>query len=612
VKKTISAAILVLISANAIIAQDWIPELNAFFLPEEIFAFYLLPDDSAFVNDGFNLDQIDDSQWISGAEILGPEVDQSKYFLKKLSISDLEFKNEATSNSQNFAHVVIEFYETDIRILGDNFQTIGDLVGSKTFEFNSYNLGKIEDLENVMFLIQSNPFAGEEIYLQVSNNAIANTKPFALYHIQKELFAIFSSSVALILSLAMLLLFFIRIRNKDLFLLWFGLFALQYAVFILFNTNTINILFAIPSVVDFYLPLIAQDSMPIFIALFHQSYLKDEWHRLIKFLIGSQILVLVLRLIVMVSGQFLDWADQLALFSPIVIYFLLLFHLIVKQRKNEAAPFFFISFSILGISYGFQLAGELFDLFGTLPIELGPFLFFTVLGSLPIYSYFRQERFIIKQNETFSLFVPQEFLNHLGRDKITELKLGDQIEQTISILFVDIRSFTTISESLTPELTFSFLNLFIENMGPIVRNHNGFVDKYIGDEIMALFTNHPKEAVIAAVAMLEQLESLNILYQKKNLPEIKIGIGIHTGKAMLGIIGENRRYQGTVISDAVNIASRLQNVTKKVSYPLVISEETAELIKPEIGVKQIGRVVLRGKTVATRIYTIAGLSKVAF
>jgi class 3 adenylate cyclase len=202
-------------------------------------------------------------------------------------------------------------------------------------------------------------------------------------------------------------------------------------------------------------------------------------------------------------------------------------------------------------------------------------------------------------------FVPGEFLAYLHRESIVEVELGDCIEQTISILFSDIRSFTTISEHMKPEENFAFLNSYLGYMGPLIRNHRGFIDKYIGDAIMALFGQEADDAVQAGLAMLQELHAYNTTDKPVRVP-ITMGIGIHRGPMMLGTIGETHRLETTVISDAVNLASRLEGMTKIYGVSLLISEQLLEsLHQPSrYATRIIDRVQAKGKHEPTTIYEV--------
>ncbi|MCG8571737.1 MAG: adenylate/guanylate cyclase domain-containing protein [Spirochaetes bacterium] len=175
-------------------------------------------------------------------------------------------------------------------------------------------------------------------------------------------------------------------------------------------------------------------------------------------------------------------------------------------------------------------------------------------------------------NKAYSRFVPKEFLQFLGKRNINEIKLGDQIEKRMTILFSDIRSFATLSENMTPQDNFNFLNTYLKRMGPIIRNGNGFIDKYIGDAIMAIFPENPENAIKVAINMQKEIERYN--KEEDALDPLSIGIGIHTGNLMLGTIGEEERMETTVISDSVNLASRIEALTKMYGASILISESS--------------------------------------
>ncbi len=181
---------------------------------------------------------------------------------------------------------------------------------------------------------------------------------------------------------------------------------------------------------------------------------------------------------------------------------------------------------------------------------------------------------ISRMNQAYSRFIPQQFLDFLGKESFVDIKLGDQVQQEMTILFTDIRCFTDISESMTPKENFDFLNHYLGYMEPVIRNNNGFIDKYMGDSIMALFPDNPGDAINASIEMRIKLVQFNQVMGQFGKPEIDSGIGIHIGKLMLGVVGGEGRMDGTVISDAVNLASRLENLTKIYGCAIIISEDT--------------------------------------
>ncbi|RHX95596.1 adenylate cyclase [Leptospira yasudae] len=209
-------------------------------------------------------------------------------------------------------------------------------------------------------------------------------------------------------------------------------------------------------------------------------------------------------------------------------------------------------------------------------------------------------------NRSYSRFVPLEFLNFLGKKNITEIELGDQTQREMTILFSDIRSFTELSEKMTPKDNFDFLNSYMGRMGPIIRKHGGFVDKYLGDGIMALFPDSPDNALEAALEMKLELDRHNQSRLERNYEPIRIGIGIHTGVLMLGTIGEVERMDGTVISDAVNLASRIEGLTKKYGVDILLSDDSFRKIRNRVkyAFKELGKVSVKGKENLVGVYQV--------
>ena len=213
---------------------------------------------------------------------------------------------------------------------------------------------------------------------------------------------------------------------------------------------------------------------------------------------------------------------------------------------------------------------------------------------------------ILRINEAFRRFVPADFLQFLRREDVTEVCLGDQVLQDLTILFSDIRSFTTISEGVTPQENFEFINAYLRRMGPEIRGQHGFIDKYIGDAIMALFPRTPEDAVLAAISMQRTLRNYNEERVDRGYLPIRIGVGIHSGQMMLGIVGEEMRMDGTVISDAVNVASRLETLTKTFRCRILISADVRAALSPELNddVRYVGRLQVRGKSNYTEAYEV--------
>lgn len=215
-----------------------------------------------------------------------------------------------------------------------------------------------------------------------------------------------------------------------------------------------------------------------------------------------------------------------------------------------------------------------------------------------------------EMSRAFQLFVPQKFLELAGETNFTRLTLGKSTTREITILFSDIRSFTSLSETMTPEENFRFLNSYLSRMGPIIRKHGGFIDKFIGDAIMALFseTAGPANAAGAALEMRAALKEYNAHRQAQGYQPIDIGTGIHTGMVRLGTIGENERWEGTVIGDTVNLASRIEALSSAFSVPIVMSEAVMKSLSAALACRELDTIRVKGKKQSVTVYELLELT----
>jgi len=213
---------------------------------------------------------------------------------------------------------------------------------------------------------------------------------------------------------------------------------------------------------------------------------------------------------------------------------------------------------------------------------------------------------LFQLNKAYERFVPNQFLQFLDKSSIIDVQLGDQVQLEMSVLFSDIRDFTTLSESMTPEDNFRFINSYLSRMEPVINENHGFIDKYIGDAIMALFSGEADHAVKAGIAMLHCLVEYNQNRANFGCAPIQIGIGINTGTLMLGTVGGQNRMEGTVISDAVNLASRVESLTKNYGVSLLITQETYSRLKnpSEYAIRTLDTVKVKGKSELVTVYEV--------
>ncbi len=203
-----------------------------------------------------------------------------------------------------------------------------------------------------------------------------------------------------------------------------------------------------------------------------------------------------------------------------------------------------------------------------------------------------------------SKFVPTEFLRSIGRDAITEIVLGDYNQKEITVLFTDVRDYTTLAESMTPQQNFKFVNAYVGRMGPLIHKNKGFVNQYLGDGIMALFPQSASSALQAAIDMQKTISEYNERRVLEGYRKIAVGMGLHTGELVMGIIGDEKRNDTAIISDTVNTASRMEGVTKYYGATIVLSENSMNTIenKEDFNFRFLGKVMVKGKKQPIGIY----------
>lgn len=226
-----------------------------------------------------------------------------------------------------------------------------------------------------------------------------------------------------------------------------------------------------------------------------------------------------------------------------------------------------------------------------------------------------REDAMLRIHEVTKKFVPNEFIRSLGKEQITDIRLGDQVEKIVTVLFTDIRDFTMLSEKMTPEENFRFVSSFNARLGPIIRSKNGFINQYLGDSIMAIFPDDPADAIQAAILMQQAVFELNAERSLAGHPEISAGIGMHTGPLIMGITGDDQRMDAATISDTVNTAARIESLTKHYKSSLLMSSQTIAHIRAphSFNLRSLGNVRLKGKHQLLKIIEcIDGLSKPEF
>ena len=250
--------------------------------------------------------------------------------------------------------------------------------------------------------------------------------------------------------------------------------------------------------------------------------------------------------------------------------------------------------------------------YGNLVIPLGSSLLMVLaLFALNMsYGYFVESRAKRQFTELFGQYVPPELVEEMSRNPESYSMAGRKAELTV--LFSDVRGFTTISEGLSPENLVRLMNIYLTAMTELLRKNRGTVDKYIGDAVMAFWgapvadAEHARHAVITAMEMQAALPAVNRSLAQHGWPELHIGVGVNTGEMTVGDMGSSVRQAYTVMGDAVNLGSRLEGITKQYGVDILVGESTRKAIK-DIVFREVDRVQVKGKEEPVAIYEPLGL-----
>jgi adenylate cyclase len=405
------------------------------------------------------------------------------------------------------------------------------------------------------------------------------------------------------------------LRPKDTSTLFFGIFCLLVGSRMLFiNENFSAELFpwlswAIAKKTEYVITFLLT---PFFFFFLNKLYPKEFPIWPARILAGFNGL-LVLFAILAPAPLFTLTPTIFNLASMGVFAFTLFCMVLTIVRKREYALPIFIGTLILVLSTVNDMLNDSEIIRTGFFAPLGLFIF------IFIQSYILSKRFSNAYQlaevyaKTFQMFVPRQFLDRIAKQGIGSIKLGNAEQDDVTILFSDIRSFTAISETLTPDGVLSFLNGFLSRMEPPIREQGGFVDKYLGDAIMALFdSSHSAKgvssAIHAALGMQAALQKYNKERKATGLPEIVCGIGLHSGSVIIGTIGGAERMDSTAIGDAVNLASRIEGLTKLYKIEILASDETvgAPGAREQFLIRFVDRVRVVGKSVPVGIWEVVG------
>ncbi|MEM1162578.1 MAG: AAA family ATPase, partial [Pseudomonadota bacterium] len=212
----------------------------------------------------------------------------------------------------------------------------------------------------------------------------------------------------------------------------------------------------------------------------------------------------------------------------------------------------------------------------------------------------------VNLTESANRFVPSRLANVLGRESLADVQLGDHAERDMALAVTDIRGFTSIAENLSPQEVFEFVNAYVQATDPALRENNGIVVKYMGDSQMAVFPDKAEDAMAAAIAVCRRLDEFNAGQRGADRPPISIGIGLHVGYTMLGIVGEAQRCQLDILSDSVNLVARIEKLTRTFGSNTLLSDAVLARLRADhdFETRYLGRAQIKGRRDAVGLHEL--------
>lgn len=431
---------------------------------------------------------------------------------------------------------------------------------------------------------------------------------------------IFLTSILFIMGIYHIILF--TLRRKDYSPLFFGGFCLAIGIRVLLTSERIlhnefpnlgwNFLFGLE-----YFSFVI--SVPFFYNFAYSLYKEDFSYKIgIVTNIASFIFIVVILFSHPIVYSSLGDYFRIYILLVIIYSIYVMFKCLLKKREDAFIFFSGVSIIIFSAIHDILVAlGIIHHLYITV---YGLFLFLLFQSTLIAVrfsrAFTRVEELYSKSEEltselietsfAISRFVPSEFMNFLQKDNIKNLRLGDFLKKEVTIFFSDIRGFTTLAESMESDDVFKFLNSYFRRTISIISKNHGFIDKILGDGIMAIFPNSPQDAVNASIEIVNSIKDWNRERAESNLKEIRIGIGIHFGTVSIGTVGIEERLDTTVIGDPVNVAARLESMTKQYHEIILLSENVYEKLDgiTQALCKEIGETSIRGRNVPLTIYAL--------
>lgn len=269
-----------------------------------------------------------------------------------------------------------------------------------------------------------------------------------------------------------------------------------------------------------------------------------------------------------------------------------------------------VGFAVMGAMIIWQVLGLISVVpLATTRVELFGFGAFVASMAIALaWRYARTLDDLDATNRAIARFVPFKFLALLHKDSVRAVNRGDNVQLEMSVMFSDIRGFTTLAEAAGPDAAFRQINRYLSAMEPEIHREGGYINQYLGDGIMSLFTTETDKVIHASIGMIRALKALNVERASRGEAPLRIGVGINTGPLMLGTIGGAEQLDSGVVGDAANLAARVEGMTKAYGVAVLAAERTVEALAPsaaaQFTLRELDRVTAKGKKKAITIYEV--------
>lgn len=586
-------------------SEDWTPLPN---LPWTFNSLFQIPMDSGLhqveIKTEFNLDKADDLLKIPAGLYISDIGENWKIFLNGILVRE-------------------EWYEPTDGQLTKNRSVKGLII---PLHHGILKQGKNDLKIRFMGMADSNPVKANDHFgfYHPKNFRISSLEE--IYNSTSEYFDIFLFGIYFIFGFYHVL-FFVT-RKQDIYYLYFGLFSLFSSVYFYFTTFHIyNKFINFPGGPDtefFFRGEISAliPMVPVFM-LFAKDffYQKEGKFWIIRTFCGLSGILFITNWVLPYKYVLPNLTAFQGLLFLMLLYVIFFSANAIRLKKPDS----------IKLAVGIGVCG-LFGLWDTIDamtkiagfhypfFKISFSVFILVIISLLVSRYvslYKQSQAlnleIAKQRDAFYRFVPSEFISILDRESPVEIKIGDSKEKTMSVFFADLRGYTSVSEKLSPDENIKYLNRYFSAFEDIIFKNAGFVDKYIGDAIMALFSDHSDRAekdnfnsadnaLQSAIDMVRYVESLNDGIGIG----ADLGIGVNTGPLILGTVGSERRIDTTVVGDTVNLSSRVQSLSGFYKTKILVTHHTFLRLNllSDVMAREIDTVIVKGKTQPVILYEV--------